>query len=292
MRVNITGFSSAQASGKNTKNVLSLHNLIQKMLEESGYTAGRSIKNADVNLIFVINPRSINNKNMLNCLELMRNEDCILVFDDWDINSFYLNVDRIVDKNVFSKSHHHVSYEDIMRYKDVFVKIQKGYYRSIFPAFKNGDYSLLEIRGESHAVCPSIYVDREPTAKREELLPVHAGLATKWSDLQKKKYTILNIRGESEDKVFEYYCKHGLVLSPPHYHDGSGWWRNRYDLANRAHALIIEDDNSIFGDSYKIQRKEVNESNFEILFELQRQDYNKNIMTKDEISKVLKEVIK
>ena len=102
---------------------------------------------------------------------------------------------------------------------------------------------------------------------------------------------MINLRGVSEDKVFEYYYKYRIVMSPEHYHDGSGWFRNRYALANLSGSVIIEDYKSAFGESYAIERKTVNDKTIEDLFEQQNIAYNDIIMSKEEIKEALNTVL-
>lgn len=295
MRINLTGFTSAQRNGYNTKNVIGFSNLLKTILEDNGHIADYGLENPDLNIVCVLTLGSLNIANVINCLELLRNENCIIAFDDWNIKEFYKSIDGVLDGSKLYKTHPHIQGR-VGEYLDVIENLAQGKYKVLYPAYKTGNHDLLEIRGDKYCLDPSVYIEKDMENVTEfghtnSLLPVHASLATKWSDLNKKKYTILNVRNETEDKVFEYYCRHRIVMTPPHYHDGSGWFRNRYTLANKASAVIIEDNSEVFGDSYKIERKEINERNINQLFEIQNKAYQNTIMSKEEISKVLKEVL-
>ena len=297
MKINLVGFSSAQSKGINTKDVINFSNLLKDILVDSGHEADYGLEDRDLNIVFVLTLGSLNINNLENALEILQNENSIIAFDDWNLRQFYDSIDKYLDGVRLFKTHPKISKFDLSKYRDVLENIRDGKYKALFPAYKNGDHSLLGIRGEQHAIDPSIYIYKERPFETEvsthkfHLLPVHASLAKKWSNLDKKKYSILNLREENENTVFEYYCRHRIVLSPPHYHDGSGWFRNRYSLANLAKAIVIEDDNSVFGQSYSIKREDVTNANIDQLYELQNSAYYRTIMSKEEISKVLEKVL-
>lgn len=291
MRVNLIGFTSGQSSGENRKNVIGIANTMKKILLDNGHKADYGLENPDINIVSVIDLTSLNAKNVVNCFDILANEKCIIMFDDWNIKQFYKTVDRIVRTGEFSKTHHTVDYKVVLKNIDVIKKLANGEFNVIYPAYRTGNHDLLEIRGKKFCVDPSIYTEKEKTSEPSYLMPVHASLASKWNILEKKKYSILNLRGEKEDTVFDYYCKHRIVITPPHYHDESGWYRNRFSLANLAGAVIVEDYQSVFGDSYKIERKDVTERNIDQLFALQDAAYNRVIMSKEEIGIALKEAL-
>lgn len=291
MRINLTGFTNGQKTGKNKKNVIGIANTIKDLLVDLGYEADYGLENPDINIISVLDLSSINSSNAVNCLDLLAtNEKCILMFDDWNIKGFYKGIDKVLETKKFSKTHHSVDYEGVLRNLPVLQKIANGELPVIFPAYKTGDHELLEIRGDKYCIDPSIYISKElPTSEQslDELIPVHASLATKWSTLEKKKYTILNVRNETEDDVFNYYWKHRIVIAPSHYHNGSGWFRNRYTLAYLANSLIIEEEDSCFGEHYEVERKAVSKTTFDYLLAQQRKAYENTIMTKEEIKETL-----
>jgi hypothetical protein len=295
LSINITGFTSAHNSGSNTKNIIGFSNLIKEILTDNGYYADYNLKNADINIVFVFGLGSLNTRFAAESMELLRQDNCIIAFDDWAIKDFYTSMRNLVEKPNSYKTHPWHGKKDIHQYEDVAQKILNGEYKVLFPAYKTGNHELLNIVGKKYCLDPSIYIQPpiiEDSQYDEELLAVHASLATKWKDLEKKKYTVLNVRGEDENAVFRYYNKHRIVISPEHYFSyKAGWFRNRYSLANMAQAVIIEEDNSCFGLSYNIQRKDVNFRNIDALYSIQNKAYNNVIMSKEEINKVLKEVL-
>lgn len=293
MRINISGFSSNHYSGSNTKNVINFSNLIKDILNDNGHIADYQLENADLNIVFIVDLASPNTKYYEHALKLLQTEDCIIALDDWSIKNMYKTFDKYLNGTKIFKTHFHIEQVVINKYRDVIEKIANGEYKVLYPAYKTGNHELLEIRGDKYFIDPSIYVKKERASQFEmfvnELLPVHASLAAKSLD---KKYTVLNVRNESEDKVFEYYVKHRIVLSPEHYFTNqAGWFRNRYSLAHLADAVIIEDENSPFGIEYAISRKEVTPASIEKLLYMQKYSYNKVIMTKEEINERLKEII-
>lgn len=290
-RINIAGFSSAQNKGTNKKGVINFSGLLVDMLNESGYTAGYDLPDADLNIVFVLDLSSPNVRYYEKALKLLEDKNSILAFDDWSIRNFYKTNQNYLDGTKIFKTHFFVEQDVLNKYRHIIQRIQDGEYKAIYPAYEVGDHSLLEIRGESYSIDPSVFIEKQYVESTSELIPVHASLATKWKDLEKKKYTILNVRDENEDKVFEYYCKHRIVLSPPHYHDGSGWFRNRYALANLAKAVIIEDENSIFGQSYNLQRKDITNLRVDVFFRLQDAAYQSIIMSKQQIKERLEEIL-
>ena len=290
MRINLTGFTSAQKKGSNTKNIISFSNLIKDILVDNGHEVDYGLENSDLNIVFVLTLGSLNTANAINCLELLRNENCIIAFDDWNIKEFYKSIDGILNGTKTYKTHPHHQGK-VLEYIDVITKLSQGDYKAIYPAYKTGNHELLEIRGDKYCVDPSIYISKElptPEQSLDELIPVHASLATKWSTLEKKKYTILNVRNETEDDVFNYYWKHRIVIAPEHYFGfRAGWFRNRYTLAYLANSLIIEEEDSCFGEFYEVERKAVNKTTFDYLLAQQRKAYENTIMTKEEIKETL-----
>lgn len=293
MRVSITGFSSAHNKGFNTKGVINFSTLIKEILEDNGHIADYDLDQADLHIVFMIDLSSPNTAQYEKALKILQTKNCIIAFDDWSIEKFYKTLENYLSGRKVFKSHFHIKQQVLDKYRDVIEKIVEGEYRVIFPAYRNGQHELLGIRGYQVAIDPSIYIQKPDSyfIGNQDLIPVHASLATKWKDLENKKYTIINVRGENEDKVFEYYCKYRMILSPTQYHNGGGWWRNRYTLANLAKAIVIEDENPIFGESYQIKRSIVNKSNIDSLFELQNKKYNEVIMTKNEITLLLKKIL-
>lgn len=301
MRINITGFNGAQfgKSTANRKGVLNFSELIREILTECGHEAGFQLENADLNMVFVIDPSSINAGYVNEVLPILREKPCIVVFDDWNIKGFYKTIDKIIETQKFSKTHHTVDWKVVLEYMDVWKKLSDGDYLTLYPAHKVGDHSLLEIRGESYYLDPSIYMadkrvfntEHEKHREYTDLIPVHASLANKWQELSKKNYSFLNLKGVKEDLVFEYYSKYRMVMSPVHYHDGSGWFRGRYIMAATANAIIVDDQGSIFGKPFEVLPKQITKKNIEGVLELQKRNLYEGIMTKEEVREAMNAVL-
>lgn len=295
MRVNLTGFTNAHKTGTNRKGVIGLSSLLKDILVDQGYEADYELEDADLNIVCVLDLSSINASNATTSLKLLKEqpEKSVIAFDDWNIKGFYKTIDGVLAKKAFSKTHHTVDYREVLAHLDVLQDLADGKFKAIYPAYKTGDHELLGIRGEKFCLDPSIYIEKDESRYPKgvhKLLAVHASLAPKWSDLNKKKYSIVNLKGEKEETVYDYYKRHRIVITPPHYHDGSGWFRNRYALANKANAVIVEDNSGVFGDSYRVERKTITEKNIDSIFDDQDEAYYETIMTKDEITAVLREI--
>lgn len=293
-RINLTGFTGSHKKGSNQKNVIGFSNLLKTLLEDQGHTADYGLENEDLNIVCVLDLSSINASNYIEALDTLRDKKSIIAFDDWNLKGFYKTLNNIVDNKKFSKTHHTVKYDELMARIDTLKDLRDNKYITIYPAYKTGDHDLLGITGEKYCIDPSIYIEKSipETWTRDELMAVHASLAPKWSYLSKKKYSMINLRGVSEDKVFEYYYKYRIVMSPEHYFGfNAGWFRNRYALANIAGALIVEEPNSCFGESYNIERKQITEKTYVDLFEAQSAAYKETIMSKEEIKEALNTVL-
>lgn len=292
LSVNLNGFTSAHCSGGNRRNIIGFSNLQKTILEDNGYKADYNLKNADINIVSVLTLGSLNTRYAAESLELLRQDNCIIALDDWNIKEFYTSMRNLIEKENSYKTHPWHKDKNIHQYEDVAKNILDGKYKVLFPAYKTGKHDLLGITGEKYCLDPSIYIKKDiPVFTPGELIPVHASLAPKtW--VKKIQWPIIDLNKVDEDEVFKNYLEHRVVLSPPHYHDSSGWFRNRYSLANLAKAVVVEDRRSVFGDSYKnLLIEDVNEDNIDELFEAQDKAFKETIMTKEEINKVLKEIL-
>lgn len=292
MKINLTGFTSAHRSGANRRNVIGFSNLQKTILEDNGYTADYGLENPDINIVSVLTLGSLNTRFAAESMELLRQDNCIIAFDDWNIKEFYKSMENLINKPKSYTTHPWHKDKNIHQYEDVAINILEGKYKVLFPAYKTGNHELLGIQGEKYCLDPSIYIKKDiPDFTPGELISVHASLAAKtW--VKKIQWPIIDLNKVSEDEVFKNYLEHRIVLSPPHYHDSSGWFRNRYSLANLAKAVVVEDRRSVFGTFYQnLLIEDVNEDNIDFLFKNQDKAYKETIMTKEEINKVLKEVL-
>lgn len=296
MRISITGFTPAHQGRGNRKNIVQIPLTLIESLRNTGHEADYNLEDADIYIIYIFTLSSLNSGHAVECLEIMRKNPgkIILSIDDWRIKHIYEGMEKTIKSKKFSKTHPSIDYRGVLSNLDILQKIVNGEYPTIIPAHNNGDHSLLETRGEITIFDPSIYVKRERMTfdNKYDLMPIHASLAADHKWLDKRKYSYIQMQNESEDKVWELYNKHRIVMSPPYYHNGSGWWRNRYALANAAHAVIIEDYGSVFGKAYEISRKDVNDTTIDYLWQMQDKAYNEAIMSDEENQDVLNGLIK
>lgn len=300
-RINITGFTGAQRGNEraNRKGILNFSELIIEILGECGHTADFQLENPDFNIVFVIDPSSINAGNANEALPLLNSAPCMIAFDDWNIRGLYKTLDKVIETGKFSKTHHTVDYKIVLENMDVLKKLANGEFQVIYPAHKAGDHSLLGIRGDATYIDPTIYMadkrvfNPEHLKNRDttELMPVHASLANMWQELSKIKYSFLNIKNAKEDEVFEYYSKYRMVLSPKHYNSETGWWRGRYIMANQAKALIVDDVDSIFGKPFEVKPNQITKENIEGVLKLQERNLYEHMMTKEEVKAAMNEAI-
>lgn len=265
-------------------------------IKDAGHEVDYNLPDADYYIIFIFTLSSLNSGHAVECLDIIKeNPDKVfLAIDDWRVKHIYEGMEKIIEKKKFSKTHPSIDWRGVMRHLDTLQDIVDGRFRTLIPAHKSGDHSLLGARGDMFIYDPSIYVQRERMEFDQEydLFPVHASLAADWKWLNKRKYSYIQVQNEKEDKVWELYNKHRIVMSPPYYSQGSGWWRNRYSLANAAKAVVIDDIGSIFGESYEITRKDITKDNIDDLFSLQNIAYNNEIMTRGENINVINKLFK
>ena len=142
-------------------------------------------------------------------------------------------------------------------------------WRLLAPIFPHGDVSKLGLEAASyHGFDPSPYWRGFYNSGATRLTPeyrlknwVSASLLNKqpWLDklnitwavekLGNKKQGQFRIK---EHEVFQAYCNSWGVLSAPHRHAGSGWWRARYVFAADARAVLYGDPREVeaFGPAY------------------------------------------
>ena len=284
--INITGFTNNHVKNSNRKGIINFSNLFCDILNDNNYKAQHNIE-ADINIVFVNALSSINSSNAVNCLRLIKEKNCILALDDWNVKGFYDTNENIL-QGKFSATHPTVDKNQLMQYLDVIENINNGKYVTIFPAYKSGDHGLLNIPGNSIAIDPSIYIKKEYGSVPMFFFdtPIEASLNNKKI---KRNYKYKEIKDVSESEVFEYYKAYRIAICKQHYHSGSGWFRNKYTLCNKAKCIIIEDKNSPFGSYYEIDYEPY--MLIEEIYEYQNAAYNKNIMTKQEISNQLKLIL-
>lgn len=295
MRISITGFTPAHNGRGNRKNIIQIPALLMEAIRDAGHEVDYNLKNPDVYIIYIFALSSLNSRHAVECLEIIKNNPgkVILSIDDWRVKHTFEGMEKTIQTKKFSKTHPSIDWKGVMNNLDTLQDIVDGKFNMIIPAHKNGDHSLIEARGDLTVFDPSIYVKRDKLKFNQtyDLFPVHASLAANHKWLDKRRYSYIQVQNEKEDFVWELYNKHRIVMSPPYYSNGSGWWRNRYALANIAEAVIIEDEGSVFGSSYEIERKEVTPETIDILFSKQDKAYKEGIMSREENVLVIKTLL-
>lgn len=292
MKIFITGYNRSQEKNSNTKGVINFSNLLRPILLENGHQLVTNPDQSELCVVFVSTLKSLNTANALKAIDILKNYNSIIALDDWNIKVIYVGNLSIIN-GYRSKTHPHYSEKQIDDTIEVLQKINNGFFKVLYPAYKTGNHELLNIIGNKTFVDPSIYINIDYVTPLfgYNIQPCVATLANKDSFLKKLKYEYVLLDNIKEKQVFEKYCEHRIVINPPHYHDGSGWFRNRYSLANFAKAVIVEDKNSVFGKAYNISGLDVNIQNVDNYYELQNESYKNTIMDKNEISNNLKQII-
>lgn len=295
MKVSITGFTPAHNGRGNRKNIIQIPQLLMEAIRDAGHEVDYNLPGADVHIVYIFALSSLNSGHAVECLEIIKNnpDKVILSIDDWRVKQTFEGMDKILQTKKFSKTHPSIDWKGVLGNLETIQEIVDGKFNMLIPAHKNGDHSLLEARGNLHIWDPSIYVEREKLEFDQEydLFPVHASLAADHKWLDKRRYSYIQVQNEKEDFVWELYNKHRIVMSPPYYSNGSGWWRNRYALANIAQAVIIEDFGGVFGSAYEIERKQVTKETIDDLFAKQDIAYKNGIMSREENAKVIGDLL-
>jgi len=142
---------------------------------------------------------------------------------------------------------------------------------SIAPILGDGDVSLLGVPGRVIGIDPTAYVARYSTVKVLKARRwVQATLLAKplqelawpideYGPLDKAKggggASGANARPRlPEPELMKVYCAAWGVLSPPHPHAGSGWWRVRYLMAADAGCVLSADprEAAVLGEPYNV----------------------------------------
>ena len=293
MKIYITGYSSAQHNkGKNRKNIIMFCEVLRRILLDNGHQLVDELDDADKCIVFLNPLNSLNTTYAMKSLDVLKNYDSIIAFDDWNIKCVYSNIKALLSGQTTFKSHPHYKQSDVEQRFDVLKKINDGDFKVLFGAYKAGNHDLLNIIGDKVNIDYSAYIER--TYVQPEVFnykPIYAGLAKKDNFIAKLDYDCELIEKQTEDYVFQKYCSNRLVVNPPHYHDGSGWIRMRYTLAYWAKALILEDMNCVFGEAYRINYDDEIVNDIDEIYEIQKSVYEKSIMTKEEISKQLNNLL-
>lgn len=299
MKINIVGFTSGQNQTKlsNKKGVMNFSIILPEILKELKHdiAIGDFEREADLYFVFVGRLNSLNTKFAIKTLDLIqKNKDkVILCFDDWNIKPGLQNMYRVVNRLFSFKTHPWIKQEELEKYFDVINDILNKKFNVLIPAFKDNNVEKLEIPAKKlYTVDPSIFCKYDSETiilNNKSFIPVYAGLARKDSFMAKIPEAEI-LRDKTEAEVFNDYKKRWFIINPPHYHEGSGWWRNRYVMANQANAILISKNNSYNVCNFE-NYKDLDYDEVKSLFKIQDEKYQNMIETRTEVFDKIKAII-
>lgn len=281
MNILITGMNKNQCTrdfylNQELKVVPSHYSLI-RCLEDMGHTVtqrhveiGETLDQYDEVIVFIHNPSGFAGYVYNALWAVSQRPDCILAFDDWQVDSIYSGLLALEDPaklfRPYVKDSHKFIPDDIESYEQVLIaaidKIESKTNRMLISAFAGGDLSLLIDYPKEllFSYNPNPYhLNRQPAAsffdEPKERVFNFAGLVQdktkKWLKDQGvdkhswplKKY---GSRKDGQDRVTEdvmvtLYSQQWGILMPGYFHAGSGWWRARPLQVADAGSILIGD---------------------------------------------------
>lgn len=244
---------------------------------------------------------------------LGRRPDAVVALDDWQTHQILSgaktqNRDRgRLYREVFNRKGRDLLDDKIRRVMEGALEQLAGQpwpWTLLAPVFPHGDVSKLGLQAARYqGFDPSPYwrghynasFSTEARARRW----VSASLLNKqpWLDRQEFGWEVLNLGNKKagqprvkENEVFRRYTESWGVLSAPHRHAGSGWWRARYVFAADAGCVLYGDprETAALGSSYVINniRDEVELAGEKRLFDMarsQRLELNQNTWTAEQL---------
>ena len=231
---------------------------------------GETLEEYDEVIVFIHNPSGFAGYVYNALWAVSQRPDCILAFDDWQVDSIYDGLLALEDPakmfRPYVKDSHKFIPENIETYEKVFDaaidKIESKTNRMLISAFAGGDLSLLIDYPENllYSYNPNPYhLNRQPATsffdEPKERVFNFAGLVQdktkKWLKDQGvdkhswplKKY---GSRKDGQDRVTEdvmvtLYSQQWGILMPGYFHAGSGWWRARPLQVADAGSILIGD---------------------------------------------------
>lgn len=235
-------------------------------------TAGEDLSAYDAVLAAVNKPNSIASRHSHGALwALMTRPDAVAAFDDWQTGHFFSGVFTVARdrERMFRLKGSDLPGSVIDRLFAFAGEMAGGgwRWRSLVPTFRGGRVALLQdqratghmrgIPGEVVGVDPTAYTRRydlpDPLPDKERRW-VHASLLRKevprvgWPlDEYGRQDRGLHGVGRAgadalprlpESELMPVYCRSWGVLSPAHYHAGSGWWRVRFLMSADAGCVL------------------------------------------------------
>ena len=292
MNVLITGMNKNQCTrdfflSQQLKVVPSHYSLI-RCLEDMGHTVtqrpvviGESLDEYDKVIVFIHNPSGFAGYVYNALWAVTKKPNCILAFDDWQVDSIYSGLLALEDKDKlfrkYVKDTQELIPDNVESYGDIFVdaikRIESKTNRMLISAFSGGDLGLLIDYPKEllFAYNPNPYhLNRQPETslfQDKDRIFNFAGLmqdkTKKWlkaEGVDKHAWPLKQYgsRKDGQDRVTEdvmvtLYSQQWGILMPGYSHAGSGWWRARpLQVADAGSILIGEPKEMIlyYGDEY------------------------------------------
>lgn len=276
-KILITGMNKLQVTEDFYKEqqlkVIPSHTSLIACLRDMGYDViqrhveiGESLSEFDKVIVFIHNPAGFAGYVYNALWAIYKRQDCIMAFDDWQIDSIYNGITSLKDPEKMFRSYvkdgHKNIPENIQKYEKQFLKaieiIESKNNKTLISAFAGGDLKILLDHPNLYSYNPNPYhIHRQPTGFLDEKQRVFnfAGLVQdktkKWLKAQGvdstgwelKKY---GSRKDGQDRVTEdvmvnIYAQQWGILMPGYFHAGSGWWRARPVQVADADSILIGD---------------------------------------------------
>lgn len=282
MKILITGMNKLQCTFDFYKEqqlqVVPSHYSLIRCLRDMGHEVdqrhveiGETLSEYDEVIVFIHNPSGFAGYVYNALWAVSQKPDCILAFDDWQVDSIYKGLLDLEDPakmfRPYVKDSHKNIPDNIESYEKVFDaaidKIESKTNRMLISAFAGGDLSLLLDYPENllYRYNPNPYhLNRQPEStglfdEPKERVFNFAGLVQdktkKWlknEGVDKHSWPLKQYgsRKDGQDRVTEdqmvnIYSQQWGILMPGYFHAGSGWWRARpLQVADAGSILIGE----------------------------------------------------
>lgn len=326
MRILITGFTGVQTNtgGSQLEMISNLRSLVEG-LKMAGHDVdwryvcpGEDLSVYEKIIVSINGTGSWVSPFALGALYAMGSRpDALLTCDDWQIHkAFTSSVEKELGTlwNPKLGRHFHaeaIGDESIKKAIDSAVEelCYIHHRKMLVPSFMRGDLSLLGL-GAPNAVKydPSPFMDiyeYNPLADKAKMW-VSAGLAPKDSWFKKQPFSweveFYGIRKLGQPRVKEamlaqIYSERWGVISPPHPHAGSGWFRVRFYMAAQAGCVVYCSDaeGKVIGESYRKTLDVIEAMSEKELAELaakQKEELESNLWSKETLSNFLDNFIR
>ena len=306
MNILITGMNKLQCTRdfylQQQLKVVPSHYSLIRCLEDMGHTVtqrpveiGETLDEYDEVICFIHNPSGFAGYVYNALWAISQKPDCILAFDDWQVDSIYKGLLDLKDVSKlfrpYVKDSHTMIPDNIESYEKVFdaaidlVGSKKN--RMLISAFAGGDLSVL-IDYPKELLFPynpnpyhlnrqailtaSLFEDINPKERVFNFAGLVQDKTKKWLKAQGVDKTSWPLkqygsRKDGQDRVTEdvmvnIYSQQWGILMPGYFHAGSGWWRARPLQVADAGSILIGDPKEMilyYGDEglASVQEKDI-----------------------------------